>query len=164
MRNGMFIEGKKNLFHLNVWEITKISHPLLYYYDWSLHINTFLCRYSEFYAFHKDLVKKDDHKIVSKFDFPPKKTVGNKAEKIVEDRRKRLQIYLRNVVNLMVHTNPSLAARPDKEHVLDIFPFFAESFSKAARNKTRGNPVTNQRPSIFNRRGRTASTTEPLAL
>ena len=121
-------------------------------------------RYSEFYAFHKDLVKKDDHKIVSKFDFPPKKTVGNKAEKIVEDRRKRLQIYLRNIVNLMVHTNPSLAARPDKEHVLDIFPFFAESFSKAAKNKTRGNPVTNQRTSIFNRRGRTVSTTEPLAL
>ena len=135
---------------------------MLYYSAPSFHIYTLLFRYSEFYAFHKDLVKKDDHKIVSKFDFPPKKTVGNKAEKIVEDRRKRLQIYLRNVVNLMVHTNPSLAARPDKEHVLDIFPFFGESFSKSVR-KTRV-AVPNQRPSIFNRRGRNVSTTEPLAL
>ena len=88
--------------------------------------------------------------------------MGNKAEKIVEDRRKRLQIYLRNVVNLMVHTNPSLAAKPDKEHVLDIFPFFGESFSKSVR-KTRV-AVPNQRPSIFNRRGRNVNTTEPLAL
>ena len=120
-------------------------------------------RYSEFYAFHRDLVKKDDQKIVCTFDFPPKKTVGNKAEKLVEDRRKRLQVYLRNVVNLMVHTNPSLAAKPDKEHFLDIFPFFAESFSKSAR-KSRG-VVTNTRPSIFStRRGRATSSTEPLAL
>ena len=32
---------------------------------------------------------------VSGFDFPPKKTVGYKAEKVVEERRKRLQAYLR---------------------------------------------------------------------
>ena len=119
-------------------------------------------RYSEFNAFHKDLIKKDDQKLVSTFDFPPKKTMGNKAEKVVEDRRKRLQCYLRNVVNLMVHTNPSLAAKPDKEHVLDFFPFFAENFATSLRRK--GN-VTNQRPSIFsNRRGVAANTTEPLAL
>ena len=62
----------------------------------------------------------------------------------------------------MVHTNPSLAAKPDKEHVLDIFPFFGESFSKSVR-KTRV-AVPNQRPSIFNRRGRNVNTTEPLAL
>ena len=100
---------------------------------------------------------------MSSFDFPPKKTVGNKAEKVVEDRRKRLQCYLRNIVNLMVHTNPSLAAKPDKEHVLDFFPFFAENFAKSVR-KTRS-AVTNQRQSIFsNRRGRTVNTTEPLAL
>ena len=46
-------------------------------------------RYSEFYALHKDLLKKD--RLVASFDFPPKKTVSNKAEKFVEDRKKKLQ-------------------------------------------------------------------------
>jgi sorting nexin-29 len=50
-------------------------------------------RYSEFYALHKDLQHRDRN--VATFDFPPKKTVGYKAEKVVEDRRKRLQAYLR---------------------------------------------------------------------
>ena len=98
--------------------------------------------------------------------------MGNKAEKVVEDRRKRLQCYLRNIVNLMVHTNPCLAAKPDKEHVLDFFPFFAENFANS-RNRNRVNrgrqtgSVTNQRPSIFaSRRGGrvTAAAPEPLAL
>ena len=134
-------------------------YQVLLEYSWMLSC----FRYSEFYAFHRDLIKKDDQKIVSSFDFPPKKTMGNKAEKVVEDRRKRLQCYLRNIVNLMVHTNPALASKPDKEHVLDIFPFFAESFAKPVR-KSRGT-ITNQRPSIFsNRRGRAVGTTEPLAL
>ena len=90
---------------------------------------------------------------MSKFDFPPKKTVGNKAEKIVEDRRKRLQIYLRNIVNLMVHTNPSLAARPDKEHVLDIFPFFAEIFCNIATGTFYQLPPINN-PWIFRQTAR----------
>lgn len=82
-------------------------------------------RYSEFYALHKDLQKKD--RLVAAFDFPPKKTVGNKAEKFVEDRRKRLQTYLRQIVNLMIQTNPSLQAKPDKEQVILLMPFFAEN-------------------------------------
>jgi sorting nexin-29 len=50
-------------------------------------------RYSEFHALHKDLQHRD--RSVAGFDFPPKKTVGYKADKVVEDRRKRLQAYLR---------------------------------------------------------------------
>jgi hypothetical protein len=34
------------------------------------------------------------------------------------------------VVNLMVQKNPSLLAKPDKEHVLLLMPFFAESSSR----------------------------------
>ena len=100
-------------------------------------------RYSEFYAFHKDLLKKDEE-LVKHFDFPPKKTVGYKTEKVVEDRRKRLQTYLRNIVNLMVQTNPSLAAKPDKEHVVLLMPFFGEN---SLRHET--TRVTNNRPSLF---------------
>lgn len=82
-------------------------------------------RYSEFYALHKDLQQRE--RAVASFDFPPKKTVGYKTDKVVEDRRKRLQAYLRCVVNLMVQMNPALLAKPDKEHVLILMPFFAET-------------------------------------
>jgi hypothetical protein len=69
-------------------------------------------RYSDFYALHADLRKREA--LVDAFYFPPKKSVGYKAEKVVEERRKRLQDYLRQIVNLLVQTNPALAARDGK--------------------------------------------------
>merc|ERR1719350_942636 len=110
-------------------------------------------RYSEFYAPHKDLLKKD--RLVASFDFPPKKTVGNKSEKFVEDRRKRLQTYLRQIVNLMVQTNPSLSAKPDKEQVILLMPFFAEnSHLRHSANSERNQDrlPTHQRQPLFVRR------------
>lgn len=121
-------------------------------------------RYSEFYALHKDLQKKDA--LVAKFDFPPKKTVGNKAEKFVEDRRKRLQSYLRQIVNLMIQTNPSLQAKPDREQVILLMPFFAEN--SHLRNSGSGNLQPHQRAPLFARnRRRNNSTSDqvtPLAI
>ena len=109
-------------------------------------------RYSEFYALHKDLQKREA--LVASFDFPPKKTVGNKAEKFVEDRRKRLQAYLRNIVNLMVQTNPSLLAKPDKEQVILLMPFFAENAHLTRHQGGQSQPShpVHQRPSLFQRR------------
>ena len=52
-------------------------------------------RYSDFYALHNDLRKKES--LIESFYFPPKKSVGYKTEKVVEERRKRLQSYLRQV-------------------------------------------------------------------
>ena len=113
-------------------------------------------RYSEFYALHKDLLKKD--RLVASFDFPPKKTVGNKAEKFVEDRKKRLQTYLRQIVNLMVQTNPSLQAKPDREQVIMLMPFFAENShlrSASGGGGSGGSTATsNQRPTVFGQRRR----------
>merc|ERR1719273_1666034 len=115
-------------------------------------------RYSEFYALHKDLLKKE--RLVASFDFPPKKTVGNKAEKFVEDRKKRLQTYLRQIVNLMVQTNPSLQAKPDKEQVIMLMPFFAENshLRSAGGSGSGGSTATsNQRPTVFGQRRRGAN-------
>ena len=116
-------------------------------------------RYSEFYALHKDLQKKE--KLVAAFDFPPKKTVGNKAEKFVEDRRKKLQTYLRQIVNLMIQANPSLQAKPDKEQVILLMPFFAEnSHVRANSGNVTGNaagvvlPPPHQRSTVFGQRRR----------
>ncbi len=110
-------------------------------------------RYSDFHALHRELRRQEA--TVATFDFPPKKTVGNKAEKVVEDRRKRLQGYLRRIVNLMVATNPSLSTRPSKESVLMLMPFFAESPPAAAATGSsaadRRRARSRSRTSIFNR-------------
>ncbi|KDR23144.1 sorting nexin-29 isoform X2 [Zootermopsis nevadensis] len=81
-------------------------------------------RYAQFYSLHKELKKYDA--IVSTFDFPPKKTLGNKDAKFVEERRRRLQHYLRCVMNHLVQTNVDLATAPDKELLIGLVPFFGE--------------------------------------
>ena len=86
------------------------------------------------------------------FDFPPKKTVGNKSEKFVEDRRKRLQTYVRQIVNLMVQTNHSLSAKPDKEQVILLMPFFAENSHLRQSGNTENQPPPHQRQPLFQKR------------
>lgn len=54
-------------------------------------------RYAQFYALHNDLKKLDPD--VAAFDFPPKKSYGNKDSAVVEERRKRLQVYLRRIIS-----------------------------------------------------------------
>lgn len=81
-------------------------------------------RYSQFYALHKALRKNNP--IVNSFDFPPKKSIGNKDAKIVEERRKRLQRYLRCLLNWMAQTNTDLSDSPDKQTLVTILPFFRE--------------------------------------
>ncbi|KAF5303494.1 hypothetical protein FQA39_LY09957 [Lamprigera yunnana] len=54
-------------------------------------------RYAQFYALHCDLKKLDP--AVAAFDFPPKKSIGNKDSAHVEKRRKRLQMYLRRILS-----------------------------------------------------------------
>ncbi|TRY75070.1 hypothetical protein TCAL_08575 [Tigriopus californicus] len=115
-------------------------------------------RYSEFHTLHRDLKAKEP--LVETFDFPPKKTVGNKADKVVEDRRKRLQTYLRKIVNLMVQTNPSLATKADKENVLLLMPFFKESVAPSSSHP-RQNRSQSQPRSLFNRGRSTTTTTTP---
>ncbi|KAL3268225.1 hypothetical protein HHI36_007349 [Cryptolaemus montrouzieri] len=53
-------------------------------------------RYAQFHALHTDLKKLDP--AIGTFDFPPKKSIGKRDAALVEDRRKRLQIYLRRVL------------------------------------------------------------------
>ncbi|KAG7169563.1 Sorting nexin-29-like [Homarus americanus] len=61
-------------------------------------------RFAQFYELHKQLKKKDP--IV--LDFPQKKTFGYKDDSVVEERRVRLQLYIRQVVNLLLNSNPQL--------------------------------------------------------
>ena len=75
-------------------------------------------RYSDFYALHSDLRKKES--LIDSFYFPPKKSVGYKAEKVVEERRKRLQSYLRQVLKSRIYVlnNSSSVKLTWRSHLL----------------------------------------------
>lgn len=81
-------------------------------------------RFAQFYELHKHLKKKDP--IIKSFEFPQKKTFGYKDESVVEERRLRLQHYLRQVVNLLLTSHPQLMASPDKATFTSVLPFFSE--------------------------------------
>ena len=82
-------------------------------------------RYSQFYQLHCSLKKKDP--IINSFAFPPKKSVGNRNESFVEDRRIMLQSYIRSVVNYLVTTDVNISFCSDKETLITLIPFFADS-------------------------------------
>lgn len=81
-------------------------------------------RYSQFLDLHTRLKKV--YPIVSKFDFPAKKSVGNKETKVVEARRQVFQQYLRRVINVLQEKNPQLCSDTCKSRLVALLPFFGE--------------------------------------
>ncbi|CAL4148643.1 unnamed protein product, partial [Meganyctiphanes norvegica] len=82
-------------------------------------------RYAQFYELHQKLRKKDS--VFKTFDFPQKKTFGSKDTGVVEERRVRLQKYLRQVVNHTFASNPQLGASPDKQTLTELLPFLVDA-------------------------------------
>uniref|UniRef100_A0A7N9AYW1 Sorting nexin 29 n=1 Tax=Mastacembelus armatus TaxID=205130 RepID=A0A7N9AYW1_9TELE len=97
-------------------------------------------RYTEFRELHNHL--RTQFPQVDTFNFPPKKAIGNKDSKFVEERRKQLQGYLRTVMNKLIQALPEFTARPTKETLLSLLPFCLDtpqandSGAKTPRSKT----------------------------
>jgi sorting nexin-29 len=94
-------------------------------------------RYNEFHQFHKEARKRDN--VFATFQFPPKKNLGHKDRKFVEERRKRLENYLRLAVNHVVQKFPEFSSLPvRKDTVMTVVPFLSEAqTSTADTNKKR---------------------------
>ncbi|KAM8779907.1 sorting nexin-29 [Rhynchonycteris naso] len=81
-------------------------------------------RYTEFRTLHHTLQNK--YPQVRAYNFPPKKAIGNKDAKFVEERRKQLQTYLRHVMNKVIQMVPEFATSPKKETLIQLMPFFVD--------------------------------------
>ncbi|XP_013417556.1 sorting nexin-29 [Lingula anatina] len=106
-------------------------------------------RYAQFNELHKVLKKKMP--ILNAVEFPPKKAIGNKGSRFVEERRKKLQLYLRRVLNYIVQQNPDLANGACKDVLLKILPFFgdqvkSEKPSKKGLSRKKSLPTMNSTP------------------
>ncbi|XP_018326510.1 sorting nexin-29 isoform X2 [Agrilus planipennis] len=104
-------------------------------------------RYAQFYNLHCDLKKVDP--IVATFDFPPKKSIGKKDSTLVENRRKRLQTYLRKV---LAHW-PELSHCNSRYLLEQHLPFFKDK-TNDDKNKNEG------RRSVFSSRKNTPMTAD----
>ncbi|CAH1111496.1 unnamed protein product [Psylliodes chrysocephalus] len=95
-------------------------------------------RYAQFYTFHTELKKLDP--AVGAFDFPPKKSLRNKESYVVEDRRKRFQIYLRRII---AHW-PELSSCNSRILLEQQLPFFKDQ-REDMFNKNANNSLVNSR-------------------
>ncbi|XP_034946152.1 sorting nexin-29 [Chelonus insularis] len=94
-------------------------------------------RYAQFYALYRELKKHDT--IVTTFEFPPKKTIGNKDAKFVEERRQKLQQWLRRIVGRLAHCSPAFTLRPTKHTLISLIPFFGDYVNnETAKRKSSG--------------------------
>ncbi|UXI15827.1 embryonic development factor [Sarcoptes scabiei] len=86
-------------------------------------------RYSQLYSFRKQL--KTQFPSTLRFEFPPKKAIGNKDSKVVQERRKKLETYLRNVINFLQTQNSDINS---KERLTMIVPFLSEKYFSQNQN------------------------------
>ena len=79
-------------------------------------------RYSQFYTIHQILKKK--YQQISALEFPPKKTIGNRHAKVVQERRKKLEAYLRQAINILQNDNNIV----DRNSLVEVLPFLSEKY------------------------------------
>lgn len=117
-------------------------------------------RYAEFRVLHNHL--RSQFPQVDNFNFPPKKAIGNKDAKFVEERRKHLQSYLRMVMNKLIQTLPEFTAHPTKETLLQLLPFCQDApVAGESGNKTARSKASSRFPRLGRNSGREARNPEP---
>lgn len=104
--------------------LNKTKTKNFYIYEINIHCKddnerwTIFKRYRDFYKFHKSLKQK--YVQIKVLDFPPKKKIFNLDFEFVEERRQRLQVYLRHVINSL----PELANCSSKSNLEAKCSFF----------------------------------------
>lgn len=98
-------------------------------------------RYAQFYALHKELIKHDA--IVTTYEFPPKRTIRNKDAKFVEERRQKLQEWLRRVVGRLARCS-TFSSNPSRQTLISLLPFFGDrpNADDANKNKVAKNALS----------------------
>ncbi|CAH0754853.1 unnamed protein product [Bemisia tabaci] len=95
-------------------------------------------RYAQFFALCLDLKKK--YPAISKFIFPPKKTLRKKRASLVNQRRGQLETWLRQVITHLLSTDPLLSS---KHNLIITVPFLGENFCPSSDDRGSGSQSRN---------------------
>ncbi|XP_067931855.1 sorting nexin-29-like [Watersipora subatra] len=93
-------------------------------------------RYSELHTFYRKI--KKSYPLISTFEFPRKKSVGNKDANFVDERRKKLQSFLRKAFQHIVSVEETLATDISRARLTVLFPILDEPKSEAKKTKSKG--------------------------
>lgn len=98
---------------------------------------TIFRRYKRFREFHQEMKKK--YPEVAVLVFPPKKLFGNKSDKFLEERRKQLENYMKNVFEVVPrNTNCPLNNKKIlcKQDIIDLSSFFKKGIFESTKHGT----------------------------
>jgi len=118
-----FMKGSKNNTHHVFQVFLRIKDD-----EWNVYR-----RYSELHSFYLSVKKK--YPLVATFEFPPKKSMGNKTASFVDERRKRLQQFLRKAVQHIVASNTELESELTRARLSNIFPLLGEDKPVESKKK-----------------------------
>lgn len=79
-------------------------------------------RYTEFYELHCKLKKA--FKSIKNLDFPPKRAFRRKDPKLVEERRRKLEDYLKKAIAMVAEKCPQPFENPSRRTLMAAIPFF----------------------------------------
>uniref|UniRef100_A0A4W4F8N6 Sorting nexin 29 n=1 Tax=Electrophorus electricus TaxID=8005 RepID=A0A4W4F8N6_ELEEL len=148
---SVFLQGRA----ANAYHVYQVLYIRIMDNEWNVYR-----RYAEFRALHYQL--RAQFPQVDTFNFPPKKAIGNKDAKFVEERRKQLQGYLRMVMNKLIQTLPEFTAQPSKDTLLQLLPFCQDTPSANDGGTKTARPKSSARHSRLGRgSGREARNPEP---
>nr|XP_022333940.1 kinesin-like protein KIF16B isoform X3 [Crassostrea virginica] len=96
-------------------------------------------RYSRFRQLHQDMKKKFPE--VTQFTFPPRKLLFSRSDKVVAERRKLLEAYLRNLLSIFLKTadcplHPSQCKQLTKQDLCEYEPFFKRGLFETGKHST----------------------------
>lgn len=83
---------------------------------------------------------KKKYQQISALEFPPKKAFSNRHAKVVQERRKKLEAYLRQAINILQNDNNIY----DRNSLLQVLPFLSEKFVLHNRTNEARNRDTDQ--------------------
>lgn len=117
--------SRLNYFSVSVPRVLLQKTTRKKFYAYEIHIIpthggdewTVLRRYSDFFRLHRKYQK--DNISVKTLDFPPKKKFGNFDAHFVEQRRQRLQVYLRHLITVL----PEVSSCTTRSQLEGMFPF-----------------------------------------
>lgn len=96
-------------------------------------------RYSKFRQLHQDMKKKFPE--VSHLTFPPRKLLFSRSDKVVAERRKLLEVYLRGLLSIFLQApscdlHPAKCKHLTKQDLCDYEPFFKRGLFETGKHST----------------------------
>ncbi|XP_061173499.1 kinesin-like protein KIF16B [Saccostrea echinata] len=141
--SGSFLESFRIRISIPTYRLHGYGSDTHYEYEVKIAVDedvwSIYRRYSRFRQLHQDMKKKFPE--VSQLAFPPRKILFSRSDKVVAERRKLLELYLRGLISIFLKTpscplHSSLCKQPTKQDLCEYEPFFKRGLFETGKHST----------------------------